>query len=97
LCRLFFGTIKTVRKLTYIFGIFIMPQAISNTNVFLRLPAVINKIGLSRSCIYGKVDPNSKYYDPSFPVPVKIGARAIAFSSLQLQVWIDSKLNGGVV
>jgi len=73
-----------------------MPQAISNTNVFLRLPAVINKIGLSRSCIYGKVDPNSKYYDPSFPVPVKIGARAIAWSSDAIDSWIASKLNGGV-
>lgn len=73
-----------------------MAQSPSNTNVFLRLPAVIDKIGLSRSCIYGKLDTLSPYYDASFPRPVKIGARAIAFSSLQLQVWIDSKLNGEV-
>ena len=73
-----------------------MAYSPDNTNIFLRLPQVINKIGLSRSCIYGKVDPNSKYYDPSFPRQIKIGARAVAFSSLQLQVWIDSKLNGEV-
>jgi prophage regulatory protein len=74
-----------------------MAQSPSNTNIFLRLPAVKQKISLSKSAIYQKLDPNSKYYDPSFPVPVKIGARAIAFSSLQLQVWINSKLNGEVV
>lgn len=73
-----------------------MAQSPSNTNIFLRLPAVKQKIGLSKSAVYQKLDPNSKYYDPSFPVPVKIGARAIAFSSDSIDSWIASKLNGGV-
>jgi len=73
-----------------------MPQAISNSKVFLRLPAVKQKISLSKTAVYQKLDPNSKYYDPSFPVPVKIGARAIAWSSDAIDSWIASKLNGGV-
>ncbi len=73
-----------------------MAQSPRNTKVFLRLPAVKQKISLSKSAIYQKNDPDSKYYDPSFPVPVKIGARAIAWSSDAIDSWIASKLNGEV-
>lgn len=57
----------------------------------LRLPEVFAKIGLSRSAIYDRLDPKSQRYDPSFPKPAQIGARAIAFSERELDAWIAKR------
>jgi prophage regulatory protein len=71
-----------------------MAQSPSNTKVFLRLPAVKQKISLSKSAIYQKNDPNSPYFDPTFPKPVKLGGRAVAWSSDAINAWMESKLQG---
>jgi prophage regulatory protein len=71
-----------------------MPQAVINANIFLRLPGLKQKIGLSKSAIYQKNDPKSPYYDPSFPRPVKLGGRAVAWSSDAINAWMTSKLQG---
>lgn len=69
-----------------------MAQSPSNTNVFLRLPALKQKIGLSKSAIYQKNDPDSPYFDPTFPKPVKLGGRAVAWSSDAVNGWMESKM-----
>jgi prophage regulatory protein len=71
-----------------------MPQASNIATPILRLPALKQKISLSKSAIYQKNDPSSKYYDPTFPKPVKLGLRAVGWSSILIQNWIDSKLQG---
>ncbi len=71
-----------------------MAQSPSNTNIFLRLPALTQKIGLSKSAIYQKNDPNSPYYDPDFPKSAKLGGRAVAWSSAAVDAWMESKLQG---
>ena len=53
---------------------------------FLRLPAVIERTGLSRSTIYEMVDRGD------FPKPVKIGARAIAWPSESLETWAAERM-----
>ena len=49
----------------------------------LRLPAVKEVTGLSRSTIYA---------DPSFPQSVKIGARAVAWIEEEIRDWIDTRI-----
>ena len=39
----------------------------------LRMPKTIQKIGLSKSAIYDRLDQNSPRHDPSFPKPVQVG------------------------
>jgi prophage regulatory protein len=53
---------------------------------FLRLPAVIDRTGLSRSTIYEMVERGD------FPRPVKIGARAIAWPIERLEDWMAEKV-----
>ena len=53
---------------------------------FLRLPAVIERTGLSRSTIYEMVDRGD------FPRPVKIGARAIAWPAERLDAWAAERM-----
>lgn len=39
----------------------------------LRRVEVQTKTGLGRSAIYDRINPDSRYYDPEFPKPVKLG------------------------
>ena len=59
----------------------------------LRLPEVESITGRKRSSIYRDIKAGT------FPVPVKLGARAVGFPASQVQAWItgriaDSKARG---
>lgn len=49
--------------------------------MFLRLPKVIERIGLSRSSIYALIQ------EGNFPAPVRIGRRAVAWREDDLDRW----------
>jgi prophage regulatory protein len=49
----------------------------------LRLSAVKEITGRSRSTIYA---------DPSFPRPVKIGERAVAWVEDEIREWVDARI-----
>ena len=53
---------------------------------FERLPAVLARVGLSRSALYRLVDGGK------FPRPVKLGERAIAWDSRAVDRWIKAKI-----
>jgi len=54
-------------------------------SLFLRLPAVMKMTGLGRSTIYRMVAAKT------FPSPVKIANRAIAWRRADLDLWSDSR------
>jgi prophage regulatory protein len=56
---------------------------------FLRLPAVIEMVGLQRTAIYGRIK------EGTFPVPVQLGPRAVAWDEQDIVEW-QSKLTRGV-
>ena len=53
---------------------------------FLRLPSVIEKIGLSRSQIYKLIQRGD------FPEPVKIGPKVSVWIEEKLEVWMDAQV-----
>lgn len=53
------------------------------SETFLRLPAVIERTGLSRSTIYDRIQKGL------FPKPIKLGERAVAWTDVQIQEWIE--------
>lgn len=55
----------------------------------LRLPAVKARVGLCRSTIYGKVA------DGTFPAPVSLGPRAVAWDSRAVDAWIAERIAEG--
>jgi prophage regulatory protein len=61
--------------------------------IMCRMPAVVKKIGLSRSTIYGRLNPRSPSYDATFPRPINLGGAAIAFFEEDLDAWLMSKLD----
>lgn len=61
----------------------------------LRLRHVIQRVGLSRSTIYDRINPKSSRYDESFPKPIKIGASAIGWIESSISEWIESRMELG--
>jgi prophage regulatory protein len=51
-----------------------------------RLPAVKYQTGLGRSSIYDGVSKGT------FPSPIKIGARAVAWLADEIAAWIDARI-----
>ena len=61
--------------------------------VFLRLPEVKKRLGFSStSAIWYKTNPNSNRYDPTFPKPVKIGSKAVAWVESEIDAWPQGML-----
>lgn len=52
----------------------------------IRLPEVVRRTGRSRSRIYHDIKAGT------FPAPVKIGARAIAFPLEEINHWIERRM-----
>ena len=61
----------------------------------LRIKALCNMLGLSRSTIYGKINPASSQYDATFPRPFKIGAMAVAWSRIEISNWLQKMKEKG--
>ncbi|MCW9689103.1 helix-turn-helix transcriptional regulator [Proteus terrae] len=53
--------------------------------IILRLPTVIERIGIGRSTIYDWINPTSPRYDPTFPKQKKLGKQSVG--------WIESEIN----
>jgi prophage regulatory protein len=64
----------------------------NNTLVFLRFPKVCDLTKLHKNSIYLKINPNSKYYCPDFPKPVKISARCVGFVEAEIHAWLESRM-----
>lgn len=65
----------------------------SKVRKILRLPATSSRTGYSRSAIYDRLDPKSRRYDPEFPRPVSLGARAIGFVEAEIENWIERRIS----
>ena len=61
----------------------------------IRLPETKQVSGQSRSTIYNKLNPKSPQYDPTFPKPIKLGARSIGWIEAEVQAWIESRIGMG--
>lgn len=55
--------------------------------MFLRLPAVLGIIGVSRSKLYADIKAGA------FPPPVSLGARAVGWLDTEIDDWIMAQAN----
>lgn len=58
----------------------------------IRLPVLLKLTGLSKSTVYARLQEGSRYYDPSFPKPVKLSAngRIVAWILPEVEKWIEN-------
>lgn len=59
-----------------------------STGPLLRLPSVQAKTGLSKSEIYRRIK------EDTFPKPLKLGARAVAWPSSAIDAWVQALIQG---
>jgi prophage regulatory protein len=69
----------------------------SNTALtILRRKQVEARTGLSRSTIYAKLRRNPKRpadFDPTFPRPISVGAKAVGWIESELDTWLIAQIN----
>lgn len=53
----------------------------------IRMPEVLSKTGFKKSWIYLLIS------NDSFPKPIKMGARAIAFVEAEIDQWVEDRIN----
>lgn len=57
----------------------------------LRITDLIKLIGVSRSMIYLYLNKKSKYYNPDFPRPIRLSARAIGWKFEDVELFINTR------
>lgn len=60
-------------------------------NKVLRLKRVKEKTGISGSSIYNKLNSRSKYYDKTFPKPIRLGASSVGWLEADVDAWLASR------
>jgi prophage regulatory protein len=63
-------------------------QQHQSTNPLWRLPTVVAQTGLSKSEIYRRIN------NGTFPKPLKLGARAVAWPAAEIDTWVKSLIQG---
>ncbi len=58
------------------------------TSRILRLKALIEHTGLSRSAIYDRLDAKSPRHDPSFPKSFQLGGQAVGWYEAEVNAWL---------
>jgi prophage regulatory protein len=64
----------------------ITPHPTTSVPRLLRLPTVLDRVGLRRSLIYEMMA------DGRFPAPVKLSGRAVAWPSDEIDTWIAERI-----
>ena len=61
-------------------------------NQIITVKDVMKFISVSRSKIYELINKESKYYDPTFPKPVRLSESRIGWVALEVHQWIEAKI-----
>ncbi|WP_159152689.1 helix-turn-helix transcriptional regulator [Acinetobacter johnsonii] len=61
-------------------------------NQIINIKEVLQFTSISRAKIYEMINVDSKYYDPSFPKPVRLSESRIGWVALEVHQWIDAKI-----
>lgn len=72
-----------------------MAAQINSALTILRRKQVEARTGLSRSSIYARMRQNPKRpgdYDPTFPKPVSVGAKAVGWIESEIDGWIAAQI-----
>ena len=61
-------------------------------NQIITVKDVMKFTSISRSKIYELINKESKYYDPTFPQPIRLSESRIGWSAWEIHQWIKAKM-----
>lgn len=74
---------------------YIQNENVNQSNLplrILRMTELTVMLGISRFSIYEKLNPRSKYYNPDFPKPIKLGASSVGWQYASVEKWLTSRM-----
>lgn len=69
-----------------------MSQQLQNAICILRRRDLEERLRLSRSTIYDKINPKSPRYDASFPKPIRLGGSAVGWLAHEVDDWLNRQI-----
>ena len=72
-----------------------MAAKLQTALTILRRKQVEARTGLSRSSIYARLRQNPKRpgdYDPTFPKPISVGAKAVGWIEAEIDAWLTAQV-----
>ncbi len=57
----------------------------------LRIKRLKEKLEMSSASIYNKLNPHSKYFDETFPKPIRLGLGSVGWLEAEVDAWIASR------
>lgn len=64
-------------------------EAQQNPNL-IKLSDLLKLVPLSRTDIYDRLNPKSRYYDSTFPRPIKLGERTNRWVREEVEEWLEA-------
>ncbi len=61
-------------------------------NQIITVKDVMKFTSISRSKIYELINKESKYYDPTFPQPIRLSESRIGWVALEVHQWLENKI-----
>ncbi len=61
-------------------------------NQIINIKEVIQFTSISRAKIYEMINVDSKYYNPTFPKPIRLSESRIGWVALEVHQWIEAKI-----
>lgn len=58
----------------------------------IRLPQVVDRVGLKKGAIEDRLNPSSPRYDATFPRKIKIGRNSVAWLESEIEFWIEQQV-----
>ena len=62
-------------------------------NQIINIKDVIQFTSISRAKIYEMINEKSKYFDPTFPQPIRLSESRIGWSAWEIHQWIEDKMS----
>ena len=57
----------------------------------LKVTDLVSRLNIGRSTIYAKIKPTSKYFDNTFPLPVRVGVSSVRWHESAIEEWVRSR------
>lgn len=58
----------------------------------LRIRALKQKLSISESSIYNKLNPKSKYFDKTFPRPIRLSPGCVGWVLAEVEEYIEARI-----
>ena len=70
-----------------------LESGLSDPKAIIRLGKLLGLLGVSRSTVYLRINPESKYYDPMFPRSIRLGTKSVGWILADVYAYIDHLRN----